>query len=161
MYDAEETLINILIMTLEGMNPSEYKEFVTTQLDELNQEDFDEVIHSTDNKVIYKDVREIDTLTDDILEWHADRKITVNGNSLTQSVKLGEEFGELCAGIVKGNKTLVKDSIGDMYVVMCAIAELEGTTIEECISHAYEEIKDRKGYLNEHGNFIKDETNSN
>jgi len=29
--------------------------------------------------------------------------------------------------------------------------------MEECIECAYEEIKDRKGHLNENGIFIKDE----
>ena len=99
----------------------------------------------------------METLTKQISNWHRDRKITINGNSNTQTIKLGEEYGELCSGIVRGDKDLIKDSIGDMYVVMIAIAELEGMTIQECISNAYDEIKDRKGYLNEDGIFIKKE----
>ena len=92
--------------------------------------------------------------------WHEQRKITVNGNSLTQTVKLGEEYGELCAGIVRSDKDLIKDSLGDMYVVMVAIAELEGLELRDCVESAYDEIKGRKGYLNEHGNFIKEEDNA-
>ncbi len=99
----------------------------------------------------------IDNLTRQIEKWHHDRKITVNGNSLTQTVKLGEEFGELCAGIVRKDKRLVIDSIGDMYVVLVAIANLEHLDIEDCIQDAYDEIKHRKGHLNELGNFIKEE----
>ena len=99
----------------------------------------------------------INKTTELIRQWHHQRKITVNGNSITQSVKLGEEFGELCSGIVRGNKALIADSLGDMYVVMVATAELEGLDISECIDLAYQEIKSRTGYLNEKGNFIKDE----
>ncbi len=96
-------------------------------------------------------------LTQNISNWHRARKITINGNSNTQTIKLGEEYGELCSGIVRGNKDLIKDSIGDMFVVLVAIAELEGMTLEECVKSSYQEIKDRRGYLNEDGVFIKEE----
>ncbi len=99
----------------------------------------------------------METLTKQISNWHRDRKITINGNSNTQTIKLGEEYGELCSGIVRGDKDLIKDSIGDMVVVLVAIAELEGMTLEECVKSSYQEIKDRKGYLNFDGVFIKEE----
>ena len=102
-------------------------------------------------------MKNINELTELIKEWHAARGITVNGNSQTQVVKLAEELGELAAGVSRGKKKLIKDSIGDMFVVMVAIAELEGMTMQECIETAYNEIKDRKGYLNELGIFIKEE----
>ena len=96
-------------------------------------------------------------VTKQISNWHRDRKITINGNSNTQTIKLGEEYGELCSAIVRGDRNLIKDSIGDMVVVLVAIAELEGMTLEECVKDAYDEIKDRKGFLNEDGVFIKKE----
>ena len=96
-------------------------------------------------------------LVQKISDWHKARKITINGNSNTQTIKLGEEYGELCSGIVRGDKTLIKDSLGDMVVVLVAIAELEGMTLEECAKSSYQEIKDRRGYLNEDGVFIKEE----
>ena len=96
-------------------------------------------------------------LTKKISAWHKARKITINGNSNTQTIKLGEEFGELCSGIVRGDKDLIKDSIGDMVVVLIAIAELEGLTLKECIGNAYDEIQDRRGYLSEDGVFIKED----
>jgi len=99
----------------------------------------------------------IDNLTRQISMWHKDRKITVNGNSSTQTIKLGEEYGELCSGIVRADKRIIADSIGDMYVVLIAIAELENLDIEECIQVAYDEIKNRKGHLNELNNFVKDD----
>ncbi len=95
-------------------------------------------------------------LVEKISDWHNARKITVNGNSGTQTIKLGEEYGELCSGIVRGDKDLIKDSIGDMIVVLIAIAELENMTLQECIAGAYDEIRDRRGYLSEDGVFIKE-----
>jgi len=98
-----------------------------------------------------------------ISEWHKARLITVNGTSTAQMIKLMEETGELAAGIARGNKELIKDSIGDITIVLVAIAELEGFTLEECVKHSYEEIRNRTGHLNEDGIFIKtgDENNAN
>jgi phosphoribosyl-ATP pyrophosphohydrolase len=104
-----------------------------------------------------KDNAMVDRLTTNIRRWHAERKITVNGNPLTQTIKLGEEYGELCSAMIRNDGKAIVDSLGDMYVVMVAIADLKGFCIEDCIKAAYDEIKNRKGYLNEHGNFIKEE----
>jgi len=98
----------------------------------------------------------VDELTILISKWHKDRKITINGNSLTQTVKLLEEAGELASGVTNKDLPEIMDALGDMYVVMVAIAELEGVPIGACIEKAYLDIKDRKGYLNEAGIFIKD-----
>jgi len=35
------------------------------------------------------------------------------------------------------------------------IADLSGLIYMDCCEHAWEQIKDRKGYLNEHGVFVK------
>ena len=47
------------------------------------------------------------------------------------------------------------DGIGDCVVVLTNLAELIGTPIEECIDMAYNEIKDRKGKM-DNGTFKKD-----
>jgi len=99
----------------------------------------------------------MDSLLALISEWHENRKITINGSSATQTIKLGEEYGELCSAIVRRDKDLIADSLGDMFVVMVAIAELEDMYLDECIAGSYEEIKDRTGHLLPNGNFVKDE----
>ena len=43
-----------------------------------------------------------------------------------------------------------------VIVQLHLIAKYHDTTITKCWKHAYNEIKDRKGYLNELGNFIKE-----
>ncbi len=98
----------------------------------------------------------INELVEQIKQWHFDRKISINGNSITQLAKLMEEGGELAAGLLRKDRTLVIDSVGDMFVVLVAICEIEDINIEDCILGAYNEIKDRKGYLSEDGVFIKE-----
>lgn len=89
-------------------------------------------------------------------QWATDRGITINGNSITQLAKLLEEAGELASGILKHRPDEVRDSIGDCLVCLRSIATLEGFTLEECYAFAYDEIKDRKGYLDKNGNFLKE-----
>jgi len=100
-----------------------------------------------------KDMDELYILTSD---WHYERKITVNGRAETQLMKLIEELGEVAAAMARNNKEGVKDGIGDMLVVMVALAELSGTSLLQCWEIAYEEIKDRKGTLLPNGNFVKE-----
>lgn len=94
-------------------------------------------------------------LTTQIREWAKERKLH-HGDSDKQVLKLGEEFGELCQGWVKFNPNQIKDSIGDMYVVLTILAMQLGTSIEECARFAYDEIKDRRGQM-VNGVFIKEE----
>lgn len=46
---------------------------------------------------------------------------------------------------------------GKCVTALSMLAEIHGLTLHECVEHAYNEIKDRKGYLNESGVFIKEE----
>jgi ribosomal protein L24 len=47
------------------------------------------------------------------------------------------------------------DRAVDIIAALAALAEAHDTTLDECIDIAYEDIKDRKGYLNAAGVFIK------
>tara|TARA_R110000851_G_scaffold45642_6_gene111583 strand:- start:362 stop:712 length:351 start_codon:yes stop_codon:yes gene_type:complete len=89
------------------------------------------------------------------LQWSSDRGILANGKIITQALKLGSEMGELMDNAAKDNKEAMKDDIGDCLVVLTNLANLAGTTLEECWEVAYNDIKDRKGFLNSNGNFIK------
>lgn len=92
----------------------------------------------------------------DILQWSADRGILHNSTAYAQYGKLEEEFEELGEGLENRDKSEIRDAIGDMYVVMTNIAALKGLTMDECVEAAWEEIKDRKGYLNSDGVFVKE-----
>ena len=93
-----------------------------------------------------------------IIDWANDRGIIANSTSQIQGLKLVSEMGELCDNLAKGRD--VKDDIGDCLVVLTIIANMQGTTIDECQQVAWNDIKDRKGFLNEAGIFIKEEDNA-
>ena len=93
-------------------------------------------------------------LTELIRQWATDRNLnTADPNK--QILKLGEEFGELCQGLAKNNANQVYDSVGDIFVVLTILSMQLGVSIEECVSYAYDEIKDRKGKL-VNGVYIKE-----
>jgi NTP pyrophosphatase (non-canonical NTP hydrolase) len=90
-----------------------------------------------------------------IEHWAEDRNLIEGSNSTKQFLKLGEEMGELASGLAKGRHDVVKDSIGDMVVVLTILARQEGLEILDCVDQAYNEIKDRKGRMVD-GVFVKE-----
>lgn len=105
-----------------------------------------------------KQVKEAETpisVFDKIRKWGEERNFYGEGGATVQSqfVKLAEEMGELAGNIARGKD--VRDDIGDMVVVLTHIAELSGVSIEDCIEHSYNDIKDRKGEFR-NGSFVKE-----
>lgn len=84
------------------------------------------------NKNIMELEKELVTLTK---KWFIDRDLENGGRLDKQSLKLSEEFGELCAGYLKQNEKLTKDSIGDCAVVIVGLALL----IKEDVHSIFEE----------------------
>lgn len=82
-----------------------------------------------------------------IRDWAQVRGIYNKGDSKTQYVKLMEEVGELAQGILKKDRAEIQDAIGDIVVVLTNLAHLEQMKIEDCVTSAYNEIKDRKGKM--------------
>ena len=90
-----------------------------------------------------------------IRDW-ADRRGLYNaGDPKTQTLKLMEEAGEICRAVLKKDEPEIIDGIGDCVVVLTNLAHLCDTSIEECIEAAYNEIKNRKGKM-DNGTFKKD-----
>lgn len=98
----------------------------------------------------------LDDLERLITQWSLDRSIIQNGTIAGQAKKLGEEMGELTAGLLKKDRGEIFDAIGDCVVVLNNIAIMSGTTLRECVNSAYNEIKDRTGTLMPDGTFKKD-----
>lgn len=63
-------------------------------------------------------------ILNNVKKWFIDRDLENGGRLDKQSLKLSEEFGELCAGYLKQNEKLTKDSIGDCAVVIVGLAML-------------------------------------
>lgn len=97
----------------------------------------------------------LNKLTENIEQWAKDRNLDIADPS-KQTLKLGEEFGELCQGLVKSNFDQVIDSIGDMYVVLTILSMQLGVDLGYCAQVAYDEIADRKGKMI-NGVFVKEE----
>ena len=91
-----------------------------------------------------------------IREWADERGLYKNGDTKTQALKLVEEVGETCRAILKEDYEEITDGIGDCVVVLINLAELHGTSIEQCIEEAYHEIKGRTGKM-DNGTFKKDD----
>ena len=91
-----------------------------------------------------------------IRDWAAERGLYDNGDPKTQALKLTEEVGETCRAILKVDEDEMIDGIGDCVVVLTNLAQLIGTPIEECIARAYNEIKNRKGKM-DNGTFKKND----
>ena len=93
---------------------------------------------------------------DRVGRWFDDRRLTENSNPAKQMRKLLEEVGELAGAIANNDEAEFKDAVGDCAVVLAGMARMMGMTFEECCESAWAEIKDRKGYLDSNGVFVKE-----
>ena len=71
---------------------------------------------------------ELHKLITNVQQWSIDRGLD-KADSKKQMLKLYEEFGELASGLAKGNKEVVKDSIGDVVVVLIILAQQKGVRL--------------------------------
>jgi len=91
-----------------------------------------------------------------VVQWGEARGIVQNSTPAAQAKKTLEELDELYAAIAKGDREAMADAYGDILVTLvmgCACADLDLVT---CFKGAYNEIKDRKGFLNKEGIFVKE-----
>lgn len=88
------------------------------------------------------------------IEWAAARHLLCCDNDRNQGLKLAEESGELCRAILKDDQAGVIDGIGDCLVVLAILARQRGTSLTECFSAAWNQIKDRSGETI-NGTFVK------
>jgi DNA-binding protein len=72
-----------------------------------------------------------------VKQWFIDRELENGGRLDKQSLKLSEEFGELCAGYLKKNEKLTKDSIGDCAVVIVGLALLIKADVDKIFDEVF------------------------
>lgn len=90
-----------------------------------------------------------------VVQWGEARQIVQNSTPYAQAKKTQEELYELFEAIEDGDREAMADAYGDILVTLvmgCACADLDLVT---CFKGAYNEIKDRKGFLNKEGIFVK------
>ena len=90
-----------------------------------------------------------------VIRWSEARHIIPNSTPLAQSIKACEEINELVDALRDGNKAEAIDAVGDTVVCLINVCALLDVNLVDCLEAAYEQIKDRKGHMNEEGIFVK------
>lgn len=95
-----------------------------------------------------------------INEW-ADERNLKQADPKIQWMRITEEVGEIRDVLLKPTKftdpqIALKDAIGDTLVTIIVLAHQLDLHVTECLSIAYEEIKNRKGRMI-NGTFVKEE----
>lgn len=97
----------------------------------------------------------LDKLVKNVEQWSINKGLD-QADSSKQYLKVSEEVGEVAAALARNNMDALKDGIGDVIVTLVILAQQNNTTIEECLSLAYQEIAGRKGKMI-NGVFVKQE----
>lgn len=131
----------------------------------VSREDFDVKTQYVQRCALKRSSLEDNTIVELIRlvnQWGVDRNITKEGgvSALKQVSKLLEEAGETVSALADESEGIdatndLRDAYGDMLVCIIQAVRLSGMTIQECLSAAYEEIKDRKGTM-VNGKFVKE-----
>jgi NTP pyrophosphatase (non-canonical NTP hydrolase) len=88
-----------------------------------------------------------------VVSWHLARNLIHGSTDKDQVLKLIQEVGELSDSICKEQSPI--DDIGDIMVVLINIALRNNLSLTDCLNHAYNDIKDRKGQMID-GIFVKE-----
>jgi len=89
-----------------------------------------------------------------VVSWHLARNLIHVSSDKDQVLKLIQKVGELSDSICKEQSPI--DDIGDIMVVLINIIVRNNLSVTECLNHAYNDIKDRKGKMID-GIFVKEE----
>lgn len=111
-------------------------------------------------------VKDIEKLEELVIAWSKERNIIDGSTRLKQQEKLAEETTEIRDALVSVNalgdmagcyayEGEVLDGIGDSIVCLINLAKMSNSSLLECLSLAWEEIKDRKGAMI-NGSFVKE-----
>ena len=134
------------------------------------------------SNLIYTLNHDVPRLFSKIVEWARDRNIIKGSTPQDQFTKLLEEVIELYStlhpdktGLQVRNSILdltselyfrgkidqapsgktIEDDVGDCVVVLTIISEMQGLTMQKCISQGYSDIEHRKGEMID-GIFVKE-----
>lgn len=92
-------------------------------------------------------------LVKNVEQWSIDKGLD-KADSSKQYLKVSEEVGEVAAALARSDMDALEDGIGDVIVTLIILAQQNNTTIEKCLSLAYQEIAGRKGKMI-NGVFVK------
>lgn len=92
-----------------------------------------------------------------VVQWSEARKIIPNSTPFAQSMKAVEEINELVDALRDGKREDAIDAVGDTVVCLINVCALLDVNLTDCLEAAYEQIKDRRGYMNAEGIFVKEQ----
>jgi len=107
--------------------------------------------------MVYTNNHYVPNLISKVIIWASERNLITGSSVKNQTLKLVQEVGELSDSICKGKSPI--DDIGDCMVCLIILAEQSGLTVNACLEHAYNDIKDRKGQMID-GIFVKESDNA-
>ena len=105
--------------------------------------------------------KDIEKLEELVIGWSEERNIIDGSTRLKQQEKLAEETTEIRDALItsallsESYEGEVLDGIGDSIVCLINLAKMSNSSLLECLSLAWEEIKDRKGAMI-NGSFVKE-----
>ena len=97
--------------------------------------------------------RGIEISIQQVVSWHLARNLIHGSNDKAQVLKLIQEVGELSDSVCKNTTPI--DDIGDCIVILINMCVRNNLSLKDCIDHAYNDIKDRRGMMVD-GIYIKE-----
>ena len=91
-----------------------------------------------------------------IVQWGEARGIVQDAAASSQAIKTMEELTELFDAINNKDLSAAMDAVGDIVVTLIMVCAVLDIDLVSCLKGAYNEIKDRKGYLTKEGIFVKE-----
>jgi NTP pyrophosphatase (non-canonical NTP hydrolase) len=106
-------------------------------------------------QIRFERMNDTEDLPSKVIGWAQARGIFDNPRPMSQFMKTVSEMGELADNLGKHNIEDCKDDIGDIEVTLIILKEMLGFRQDECLRHAWSEIKDRQGKM-VNGVFVKE-----
>ena len=97
----------------------------------------------------------IEELIENVEQWAEDRMILMHSKPMPQLMKTMSELGELADATLKNDREEIVDGIGDVLVTLIIYSALQFVPLETALQAAYDQIKDRKGWLTPEGVFVR------
>lgn len=91
-----------------------------------------------------------------VIQWSEARKIIPNSTPFAQAMKAVEEINELVDALREDKREDAIDAVGDTVVCLINVCALLDVDLVNCLEAAYHQIKDRRGYMNDEGIFVKE-----
>ena len=116
-----------------------------------------------DIRAMYSSEREqklkFEEFQENVHGWSTRCGIYAHSTASAQLMKGVSEMGEICDAEIKDDDLGKLDGVGDLLVCIINYCALANIDIGLAMDYAWNQIKDRKGYMSASGAFVKEEPN--